>query len=259
LGSVLKLGGGFGGVTTAAARCSCKGSGLDQEAVWRGQIESFVERMARLERRNLALAQKLRTVDARALAAAQRLLDKQARIKNSSQSWQELIHYIISDGAAVANTTTEAIIVPNVTIPGNYMARDRALRLRVWGKVSTTGTPTLIWAIRYNGVGGTILAQSEALTMGSGVTNVIWVMEADIQTRSSGSSGSLFVSATVQVNTATTTTLPHNFGVSGFDAPAAVGSLDLTADWPLSVTVDWSAANAANTTTAHQYYLESLN
>src|SRR5512147_2991091 len=107
--------------------------------------------------------------------------------------WVENLWWATSDGTAVANTTTEAIIFPNITIPANYMADGRVLRLRAFGKLSTTATPTMTWAIRWGGVSGTILATSEAITMGSGVTNVNWDLDAIIQTRANGSSGSLIV------------------------------------------------------------------
>jgi hypothetical protein len=169
-----------------------------------------------------------------------------------------LIAWATADGAAVANTTTETIIFPDVTIPANYMADGRALRMRAFGRLSTTGTPTMTWAIRWGGVAGNLLATSEAITQGSGVTNVNWALEALIQTRANGSSGSLFVMGELAVHSAAGTVLANVLGVSGFDAAAAV-TVDLTADAGLSLTADWSAASSSNTLTGHLYFLESLN
>lgn len=45
---------------------------------------------------------------------------------------------------------------------------------------------------------------------------------------------------------------------AGVTTPAAV-AVDLTADTALSVTIDFSASNAANAVTGHIYLLESLN
>jgi hypothetical protein len=176
----------------------------------------------------------------------------------SRQYWQELISWATADGTAIANTTTETIIFPNVTIPANYMQDGRRLRIRAFGKLSTTVTPTIQFGLRWGGVAGTLLAQSEALTNGSGVTNVMWSTELVIQTRANGSSGSLIVSGEVMVNTGTTTSIAQTFGVSGFDAPAAV-TVDLTADTALALTGKWSAASASNTLTGHDYAIESLN
>lgn len=176
----------------------------------------------------------------------------------SRQYWSEGLTWATSDGTAVANTTTETIVFPNVIIPANYMQDGRTLRLRAFGKLSTTGTPTSTFTIRWGGVSGTILAVTEAITNANNAANVIWSLEAFITTRTNGSSGTLFVTGEVMVNTTTTANVSQNFGVSGFDAPAAV-TVDLTADTALSLTTTWSAASSSNTLTGNQYYIESIN
>lgn len=176
----------------------------------------------------------------------------------SRQSWNETLAVATADGTAVHTTTTETIIFPNVTIPANYMADGRVLRLRAFGKLSTTGTPTITFAIRWGGVSGTVLATSEAITCASGAANTAWSIEAFIQTRSNGSSGSLLVMGDVAVNLTASTQTSGVFGVSGFDAPAAV-TVDLTADTALSLTADWSASSASNTLTGMVYTIEALN
>lgn len=176
----------------------------------------------------------------------------------SRQYWSELIAWSTADGTAVANTTTETIIFPDVVIPANYMQDGRKLRMRAFGKLSTTATPTMVWAIRWGGVGGTLLANTELITMGSGVANVNWSLEALIQTRTNGATGSLLVMGDLSVHSAAGTVLANVFGVSGFDAPAAV-TVNLTADTALSLTADWSAASSSNTLTGMDYALESLN
>jgi len=176
----------------------------------------------------------------------------------SRQFWSEALFWATADGTAVANTTTETIIFPDVTIPANYMADGRVLRLRAFGKLSTTGTPTIILAIRWGGVAGTLLATTEAITCASGAANTAWALEAIIQTRSNGATGSLFVMGEIQVNLTASTVTAGAFGVSGFDAPAAV-TADLTTDKALSLTADWSAASASNTLTGHLYVGESMN
>jgi len=176
----------------------------------------------------------------------------------SRQFWNEALFWATADGTAVANTTTETIIFPDVTIPANYMNDGRVLRLRAFGKLSTTVTPTIIFAIRWGGVAGTLLATTEAITCASGAVNTAWSIEALIQTRVNGSAGSLFVMGDAMVNLTASTQTSGVFGVSGFDAPAAV-TADLSTDKALSITADWSAASASNTLTGHLYLGESLN
>lgn len=176
----------------------------------------------------------------------------------SRQTWVENLAWAVADGTAVANTTTEAIIFPNVTIPANYMQDGRVLRMRAFGKLSTTGTPTITFTVRWGGVSGTILAITEAITNGSGVTNVNWDIEVYIQTRTNGATGTLLVWGIARVHTSSTAVAENVFSVSGYDAPAAV-TVDLTADTALSLTADWSAASASNTLTGMGYVIESLN
>lgn len=176
----------------------------------------------------------------------------------SRQFWGETLAWSTADGTAVANTTTETIIFPNITIPANYLQDGRILRIRAFGKLSTTGTPTITFAIRWGGVSGTVVATTEAITCASGAANTAWALEAYIQTRSNGSTGTVFVMGEATVNLTASTNTSGVFGVSGFDAPAAV-TVDLTADTALSVTADWSAASASNTLTGHIYTIEAMN
>ena len=176
----------------------------------------------------------------------------------SRQAWNETLAWTTSDATAVHTTTTETILFPNVTVPANYMQDGRILRLKAFGKLSTTGTPTMTFAIRWGGVSGTTLATTEAITMGSGVANVNWSIEALIQTRSNGATGSLIVFGEAMVHTSATAVASNVFGVSGYDAPAAV-TVDLTADTALSLTGDWSASSASNTITGMYYSIETLN
>lgn len=157
-----------------------------------------------------------------------------------------------ADGSPVANTTTETIIFPDKVIPANSMQDGRLLTIRAFGKLSTTGTPTITFAIRWGGVAGTILATSEAMTMGSGVTNVNWFLDADIMVRTNGATGTLLVMGSCHVHTAAGTVLSNVFGVSGYDAPAPV-TVNLTADTNFSLTADWSAASSSNTLTGLLY------
>lgn len=162
------------------------------------------------------------------------------------------------DATAVANSTTETIAFPNITIPAGYMQDGRLIRLRAFGKLSTTATPTMIWALRWGGVAGTLLATTEAIVMGSGVATVNWSLELFVQTRSNGATGSLLAFGDCQVHTSATAVLNNTFGVSGYDAPAPV-TVDLTADTALALTAKWSAASASNTLTGLLYSVESLN
>lgn len=138
------------------------------------------------------------------------------------------------------------------------MQDGRCLRLKAFGKLSTTVTPTITFAIRWGGVTGDLLATTEAITTASGAANTAWSIEALLQVRSNGATGSILVMGDCRVNLTASTQTAGVFGVSGFDAPAPV-TVDLTTDKALSLTADWSAASASNTLTGLLYTLEALN
>lgn len=183
----------------------------------------------------------------------------------SRQSWQEAIFWATADGTAIANSVTEAIVFPNVTIPANYMADGRALRLTAAGRLSTTATPTVRFRLRWGGVSGTVLWDSGTITCAT-VTAALWWLQLLMQVRANGSAGTLFVTGPAMVGSAAAPTVASAtgapavgmFGSAGDDTPAAV-TVDLTADAALSLTAQWGTANASNTLTGHQYIGESLN
>lgn len=176
----------------------------------------------------------------------------------SRQTWVEALFVTSADGNTIANSATEAVLFNDTTIPGNYFQDGRGLRLRIFGKLSTTGTPTIQFGVRWGGVAGTLLCQTEALTMGSGVTNVNFSIELYIQTRSNGSTGTLLVMGDVSVNTSTSAVIAQTFSVSGFDAPVPVTS-NLIVDTALSITAKWGTGSPSNTITGLMYYGESIN
>jgi hypothetical protein len=187
----------------------------------------------------------------------------------SRQFWQETLAWATADGTAVANSTTEAIIFPNLTIPANYLQDGRLLRVTAYGRYGNvvTSVPTLTFRLRWGGVAGTIIAQSAAIvTSAVAMTAALWKIEVLIQVRTNGATGTVFAMGDLQMttNTAPTFGTVTNYGVpsmvasAGLATPAAV-TVDLTADTALSLTAQWSAANAANTLTGHLYVLESMN
>lgn len=191
----------------------------------------------------------------------------------SLQTWEETLGAATSTATAVANTTTETVVVPNFTIPANYMQNNRVLRLTLYGSYGTTATPTLAFALRWGGVAGTVIAKSTAVTttsaVGAGASMTApWSMIVDIQVRSNGSSGTLFTMgmATLFNSTAATSGTVTNYGLpmpivsgsTGGTTPVAV-TVDLTADTALSVTATWGTANSANSIQATNYTIETLN
>lgn len=191
----------------------------------------------------------------------------------SRQYWQESLAWTTSSGTAIASSTTETILFPNVTIPANYMQDGRILRLRAFGGYGTTLTPTLIFTVRWGGVSGTVIAKSSTVTttsdVGGGASmTALWDMEVIIQTRANGSSGTLMTNGIAHLFTSTAATagtvtnyglpVPIVSGSTGGTTPA-VATVDLTADTALSITATWGTNNAANSIQGHNYLIETLN
>lgn len=184
----------------------------------------------------------------------------------SRQYWQEQLSWATASGTAVASTAAETILIPNVTIPANYMQDGRTLRATLVGGYGTTGTPTIIFTVRWGGVGGTVMAKSGTYTTGSGVgggasMTALWTLGIIIQVRSNGSSGTAMSNGEFTLYTTGTaggTTLPLVSGSTGGTTPAT-STCDFTADTALSFTVTWGTSNAANSIQCHNYNLETLN
>lgn len=191
----------------------------------------------------------------------------------SRQFWDETITWATSSGTAVANTTTETILIPNFTVPANYMQDGRALRVRFFGAYGTTATPTITFSLRWGGVSGTVLAKSFGVTTTSGVgggASMTAMLEGEIiiQTRSNGATGTLMTNGIVTLFTSTGMTagtvtnygqpLPLASGSTGGTTPVAV-TADLTGDTQLAFTVTWGTANAANSIQITNYSIEAIN
>jgi hypothetical protein len=176
----------------------------------------------------------------------------------SRQFFAETLAVATQDGTALANTTTETAIFPAFVLPANYMQDGRLIWLRAFGKLSTTATPTIIFAIRWGGAAGTLLATTEAVTTASGSANTAWSLDALIQVRTNGATGTLLAMGDARINLTASTQTAGVFCVSGFDAPAPV-TVDLTADTNLCLTGKWSAASASNSLTGMIFAVVSLN
>ena len=193
----------------------------------------------------------------------------------SKQFWNETLSWATASGTAVANTTTETILFPNVTIPANYMQDGRCLRLVAWGGHGTqnSATQNITFSIRWGGVAGTVLSKTATVTatqnVGGGASmTAVWSIEAYIQVRANGSSGTAMSNGNVCLHTSTAAVagtvtnygmfFPLASGSTGGTTPVAV-TADFTADTALALTVTWATANAANSIQGLNYTIEAMN
>lgn len=178
----------------------------------------------------------------------------------SRQFWAETLAWSTASGAQISNTITETIIHPNITIPANYMQDGRALLIFDYfmfsNVVTTPGTVT--FRLRWGGVAGTILLQTAAINLSTvAQTNALGEMRLLVQTRSNGSTGTLFATGNTNMGVEATPSA-HLMGSAGVLAPAAV-TVDLTTDTALSLTAQFSVATAPTNLTGLNYIIKSLN
>lgn len=191
----------------------------------------------------------------------------------SRQFWSETLTWATSSATAIATSTTETVLFPDITIPANYLQDGRCLRGRAFFAYGTTATPTLVFTIRWGGVSGTVISKTAANVMTSAVgggasMTAMGDIEFFIQTRANGSSGSLMTNGIVDYFTATLgtagtvanygMTMPIASGATGGTTPVAV-TANLTADTALSLTATWGTSNSANSIQGIFYTLEALN
>lgn len=177
----------------------------------------------------------------------------------STNAWQELIRTEVQDATAVGNSTSEAVLVPNYTLPARYLVEGRTFRATVRGRYTTTATPTITVRLRIGGVAGAIQVASAAFTLGTVGTAAPFKVSLEATVRSFGTSttGTTFAMGEMIFATAAPNTAVPQFLPSA--SPAAGAGYDSTAAQDFSITAQWSAQNASNTMTAHMYLLESMN
>jgi len=185
--------------------------------------------------------------------------------KLSRQYWEECIAWATASGTAVSTAAVETILMPNVTMPANYMQDGRCLRLCLFGQWTTTGsTPTHIFAFRWGGVAGTMLCKTAAITTVASTTAAGWEIEVKMQTRSNGSAGTVMANGWCKMFAGVATTIASATGnaattpmMSGGTLTPAVATIDATADTALSIT--GIGSTTALTMTGLQYTIESMN
>lgn len=177
-----------------------------------------------------------------------------------NMSWNSLLNAPAGGaGAPLASSTTltDISILPQLTIPANFLQVGSAIRLTAFGLFSTTVTPTLLLGFYYGtttGVSGVALAASAATATGSGVTNVPWRMEYTGIVRTVGASGTIMGQGFLHLGT---TVALVNTSPLPVIALATV-TIDTTVAKVITAGAQWGTNNAANTITCHGMFVESM-
>jgi hypothetical protein len=181
----------------------------------------------------------------------------------SLQSWQEAIYVTIADGTAVT-AAAETILVPDITLPANYMYQGRALHYMLWGRTSSVITTpgTFTMRQRWGGAAGVSMAASGAYAPDptAASTNIAWYCEYWTVCRSIGTSGTSFTMGRMSLgdyDDATATSLQGNLNMHQFPDVPATATIDTTIAKALSATIQPSLTTSS--TTCHMAILTSMS
>lgn len=155
----------------------------------------------------------------------------------------------IADGAAFNTFTTfqDVSPVPQLVLPQQTMDAGLDLFLYASGEFSTTGTPTLSLGFWFNGAAGaaptSILAQSAAITTGSGAASWPWEMWWRGRLRAIGSSASFKGLGGLLLGTSLTAYSPSPMPTT---AAARTVTVDTTANRAVGAGAAFGTSNASN-------------
>jgi hypothetical protein len=196
--------------------------------------------------------------------------DGRAPMLKAGLGYEELLLSVIVDGTAIASSSTENILFPDVMIPANYLQPGgipgRTLHWKARGRATTlTTAATLTFNIGHGATALTIptvsWAKSGALTMdATAQTATMWFTEGAAVVRTVGTAGTVFAmgDATVSAQALTIANQQAQYMGSAGSATPSTAAVDMTINEFLILTAKWSLSTAYSIT-GHIYKLEALN
>jgi hypothetical protein len=172
--------------------------------------------------------------------------------------------HMAADAASVTMATTNKAVVPVANLPvlgSNYFGFiGKAVRIRIWGQMSTGTTPGNLSGSLYWGTGadanGTAIVSMNATTLSASQTNISWEWDLIVRCRTLGATGALIAHGMFNANVAliASTLQPVMLPASA----AAATTVDLTANNVLSPQLARSGSTAESLI-VHEMTWEALN
>jgi hypothetical protein len=171
----------------------------------------------------------------------------------------ELFYSFSAAGTALNTFTTEASLMggyPIAQIPGTFFDKlgnlSSAMKIRAFGNVSSTATPTFTLSARLLSsatswsAGGLLLGSSNAITAASSVTNAWWQLDMDVILRSIAAGAA--TSSVASMGTVSGTAFPTTGNIPANNVSAVNATLDNTGatSYFLWLSAACSASNASN-------------
>lgn len=155
-----------------------------------------------------------------------------------------------TNSTAVANTITETSFlgggVGTATLPANFFVAGKTIKIKAYGFHSSTGSPTLTIKVK---LGSTVILTTGAHTMHND-TNEMFEVEAMITCRTTGGSGTVFGQGSFS-----------DYGTGGRISMVntAATTVATNSSQTITITAQWSVANAGNTITGTSCTIVVLN
>lgn len=158
------------------------------------------------------------------------------------------IRPIPSSATTVANSASQTVIA-GYTIPASDAIAGAVYRVKAWGTLAVTGTPTMTFVCKLGGQLGTTMVSFPAVTVRSGATDGYWDLEFYLACATTGASGTWSPMAKYTHNWVTSATTYTGVG----PITAAPITRDTTISNDLVLCATWSAASSSNTITCRGF------
>jgi len=155
---------------------------------------------------------------------------------------------VLSAAATVANSTTQTAIA-TYTIPAADAVAGAVYRIKAWGTLGVTGTPTITFACKLGGTGGATMVTFPAVTVRSGATDGFWEAEFYLACATTGASGTWSPMARYTHNFLTSVTTYTPIG----PITSAPVTRDTTIANDMVLCATWGTASSSNTITCRGF------
>lgn len=144
---------------------------------------------------------------------------------------------------------------PPVIIPAGFFlnpgAVGKAIKVKAWGQLGTTGAPTFTWSLRLLtsttwSAGGLAIGSSAALTAGTTQTLAPWTLEADISLKALSIGGASTIQVQGEVRGPLALASPFSGTIPTNNTAITLATLDSSTTYYLFLSVACGTSNAAN-------------
>ena len=158
------------------------------------------------------------------------------------------IRPLLSAATTVANSNTQTAIATH-TIPASDAVAGAVYRMKAWGTLGVTGTPTMTFVCKLGGISGATMVTFPAVTVRSGATDGFWELDFYLACATTGASGTWSPMARYTHNFLTSVTTYTNVG----PITSAPVTRDTTVSNDMVLCATWSAASSSNTITCRGF------